>query len=110
MVATFKYLGRALTSLDDYCNVVVVKLRKAWKQWAGLSRILIPGGGEPLTYRNFYKTVFQETLLFGSETWVMKPRIGSNLGGPHHRVSLRLAGMQPRSTWWDSGNTHLCTW
>ena len=35
-------------------------------------------------------------LLFGSDTWVVTPRIGRTLGGFHHRMALRLAVMQPK--------------
>ena len=34
--------------------------------------------------------------LYGSETWVMSPRIGRTLGSFHHRVVHRLTGWQPR--------------
>ena len=44
---------------------------------------------------NFTRAVVQATLLFGSETWVMKPRIRRNLGGFHHRIYLCLVGMKP---------------
>ena len=39
----------------------------------------------------------KENLLPGAETWVMPPRVGSNLGGFHHRLVLRLENMHPRS-------------
>ena len=35
-------------------------------------------------------------MMYGSETWVMTPRIGRVLGGLHHRVAHRLMGRQPR--------------
>ena len=35
-------------------------------------------------------------IVFGSETWVVKPRIGKLLGGFHHRVAHRLTRQQPR--------------
>ena len=35
-------------------------------------------------------------IVFGSETWVVKPRIGRLLGGLHHRVAHRLTRQQPR--------------
>ena len=40
--------------------------------------------------------VVQEVLLYGSETWVMYPRIGRTLEGFHHRVSHRLRGRKKR--------------
>ena len=38
--------------------------------------------------------IVQATLLFGSEAWVINPRIGSTLRGFHHRVDCYLEGMQ----------------
>ena len=38
----------------------------------------------------------QEVLLYGSETWVMSPRIGSTLVRFHHRVARILMGNQPQ--------------
>ena len=43
----------------------------------------------------------QATILFGTETWVVSPRIGKTLGGLHHRVALWLALMRPR--WYMTG-------
>ena len=40
--------------------------------------------------------VFQAVLLYGSETWVMTPRIGSTLGIFHHRVARILTVRQLR--------------
>ena len=54
------------------------------------------GGSRPLDLQKFYKAVFQANLLFGSETWVVTPRIGRTLGGFHHRMAHRLAVMQPK--------------
>ena len=37
--------------------------------------------------------VVQSVLLFGSETWVLNPRLEKSLEGFHHRASLRMSGM-----------------
>ena len=39
--------------------------------------------------------VVQGAMVYGSDTWVMKPRISRFLGGFHHSVSHRLTGQQP---------------
>ena len=44
-------------------------------------RILGREGVYPCTSGTFYKAEVQVTLLFGSETRVMNPRIGRNLEG-----------------------------
>lgn len=46
--------------------------------------------------RNFYLTVVQAVLLFGSEMGVMSPFIGRTMGGFHHQIICRLIGSQPR--------------
>ena len=43
-----------------------------------------------------YVAVVQAVLLYWSETWVISPCIGRNLGGFHHRVDRRLTGRKPR--------------
>ena len=40
--------------------------------------------------------VVQEVLLYGSETWVMTPHIGSDLDGLQYRVYHRMTVWQPR--------------
>ena len=83
---------------DNGCPDVVANLRKSPKRLARLSRIIGQEGVDPHTSGNFYIAVVQAILIFGAETWVIYPRIGKTLGGLHHRVSRRLAGMHP---WWD---------
>ena len=53
------------------------------------------GGGQLMDLHKFSKAVIQANLLFGSETWVMTPRTGRNLGGFHHSVALFITGMNP---------------
>ena len=94
-VMTFKYLWMSLMASDDDWMSVVANLRKVRRQWARLSRILRREGGDPRRSGNFYKAVIQLSLLFDAETWVMSPSIGMTLGGFHHKVARRLAGMRP---------------
>ena len=90
-VEKFKYPGRVLKASDDDWPAVVGNLREARKRWARMSRILGWEGELPRTYGKFYK-------LFGTESWVMSPKIGRTLGGLHNRVDLRMANMQLRRT------------
>ena len=41
----------------------------------------------------FYAAVAQAVLLFGSETWVVTPRILKALEGFHHQVAQRISGL-----------------
>ena len=92
---SFKYIERFLTASYDDWPAMVVDLRKARSRWSQFYRLLRREGSKPPTSGTFYKAVVQETLLFGSETWVMSPRIGRNLSRFHHRVARRLEVMKP---------------
>ena len=47
----------------------------------------------------FYVSVVQSVLLFGSETWVITPRLENTLKGFHHKVVRRMAGMGTKRKW-----------
>ena len=46
----------------------------------------------------FLKEVTQLVLIFGSETWVVIPRIGKSLGGFQAQATRRLTGRLLRRT------------
>ena len=85
-----------MTTSDDDCPAVVGYLRKAQMKWDRLSRILGREGEKTQVSRIFFKSVVQAVLLFGSETWVMTPRMGRTLGGFQHRVDRQISGRQPQ--------------
>ena len=49
-------------------------------------------GADARTLGYIYLAVVQSVMIYGSETWVMTPRIGRVLGRSHHRGAIRLAG------------------
>ena len=53
-------------------------------------------GEDEQTLGQIYLEVVQSVMIYGSETWVMNPRIGRVLRGFDHRVDRRLMGGQPR--------------
>ena len=84
-----------MSEVFEYCDVVKINkkflhrvglLISRWK-WVRLFRILGWEGADPWTTGTLYKTVFQATILFGPETWVMKLSIRLTLIRFHHRVS-----------------------
>ena len=91
-VTSLKYIGRVLLAADNDWPVVVRNLRKARQKWAWLTRVLIREGADAWTSCQIYLTVVQLVLLYGSETWVMKPHIGRVLVRFHHRVERRMTG------------------
>ena len=93
---SFKYMGRLLTASDNNWSSVVKNLRKTRMKWAMFSRILGQEGANVWKSVTVYKAVVNEILLFGSETWMMTPRIRWTLRGFHHRVERCIAGMKPK--------------
>ena len=92
----FKYLVIIIMSSDGACPVVKSNLQKAWKNWAWIMMILEQEGSNKRVLGTFFKEVVQKVIIFGSDTWVMKPRTGRYLGGFQHRVDLWITGQQPQ--------------
>ena len=86
----FKYLGQVLTVADDNWPEVIGNLQKELKIWARLARILIREGAMPRGLEMLFNAVVQVVLLFGSETWVLTPRMGRYLGNFQNRVARRI--------------------
>ena len=95
-VTSFKYLGRVLTAADDDLPEVLGDLRKVRKSWSRMDMILRQEGVIPRVLGVFFKAVVKEVLLFGSNTWVLTPRMGRSLGSFHHRVSRWITGRQQK--------------
>ena len=88
-------MGRVLATEDNDWPSVVRNLRHARQKWARLTHILIREGSDAQTLGQIYLVVVQSLLIYGSDTWVLTPRMKRVLGGFHHRVDLRLTGRQP---------------
>ena len=93
-VTLFNYLIRVMTAGGDDWMAVASNLRKAWKSWLRITRILGREGADPRVSRMFFKVVFQAVFLFGSETWVLTPRMEHDLDSFWHRVVRRITGRQ----------------
>jgi hypothetical protein len=91
----FLYLGRKLSSSDDDWLNVIKNLAKARQRWARISSVLTREGATPQVSAMFYKAANQTVLLFGSETWVLTPRMLSKLEGFHQQIARRLTGRAP---------------
>ena len=44
----------------------------------------------------FFKAVVPEVILFGSEMWVLNPRMGHAQGSFQHSAARRITGTQPK--------------
>ena len=90
IVWSFKFLEIVLLAADDYCMVVIQYLTKAWAVWQRMSRILSWEGARPQVSGFFFKAGVQLLLLFGSDTWVVTPRMGQVIGGFQDQVAWQL--------------------
>ena len=60
--------------------------------WKRMTRILSREGAELQVSVFFFKAVVQDMLIFGSETWVVTPRMGRVMGDFQDQVAQRLTG------------------
>ena len=79
----FKYIGRQLDQLDDDWPAVLCNIRKERHVWDRLGKFLWREGVEPEFSEKFYRTVFQDVLLFESETRMFLTPIMQRLEGAH---------------------------
>ena len=92
MVTSFIYLGRVILAADDDWTAVVRKLSRARAVWKRMTRSLSREGAAPRVSSFFLKAVVQAVLLFGSDTWVVTPRMGEALGGFQVQLAIRMTG------------------
>ena len=79
MVISFKYLGRVISATYNNWPMVVSNLARAKTVWRRMSQILSREGATPRVSGFFFKDVIHAVLLFGAETWVFTPRMGTAL-------------------------------
>ena len=95
MVTSFRYLGRVILAADHNWSAVLQNLVKGVVVWRSMTSILRWEGVEPQVSGFFFKYVIQSVLLFGTETWVVTPRMGQFLGGFQDQVARRFTGWIP---------------
>ena len=92
-VSLFRYLGQTFPSTNNDCLAVERNLRRVQGKWGWLAKILGREAEDKRTTGRFYVTVVQAVLLFGSETWVLTPRLEKSLEGFHHGKARWMADM-----------------
>ena len=105
-VSLFRCLGQTLLSSDNNWPAVEQNLRRVQVKWRHLEKILGREGVDRRKVGRFYVVMVQVVLLFGSETWVLTPRLEKSLEGFHHRAVRRMASMGPKR---QRGGTWLYT-
>ena len=81
MVNSFIYVGRVILKADDNWTAVVRSLSLARSVCSSMTRILSRERAVMWVSVLFFKAVVQAVLLFGSETSVVTPCMGKDLGG-----------------------------
>ena len=81
MLTSFKYVGRVISATDGNWPAVVSNLARAKSVWRRMLLILSREGVTARVSGFFLKAVIQEVLLFGAETWVVTPCMGTAMGG-----------------------------
>ena len=95
-VTSFKYLGHVMTTGDDDWTTVAGNLRRYHKSWTHMNMILVEEGADPKISGLFFKAFVQVVILFGSEMWVLNPRMERALRIFQHRVVRQITGRQKR--------------
>ena len=80
---------------DNDCPAVVRNFARAKTVGRRMSWILSREGATPWVSGSFFKAVIQAVLLFGEETWVVTPQMGTALGGVQTQVVRLLTGQLP---------------
>ena len=78
---------------DDDTQAVRDNLKKAWRIWARISRVLWVENASPRVCGMFYKGTVQSMLLFGSETWCLAPSTLKSLEDFHVKAARSMTGM-----------------
>ena len=73
-VSNFRYLGHVLCEDDSDDMAANTRLHLAKRVWGRFSHLLQADGASIETMGRFYRTIIQQTLLFGSATWVLTAR------------------------------------
>ena len=66
---------------DDHWPAVVITLAWVNTVWRRMLRIISREVATHQVSGFFFKDMIQALMLFGAETWVITPRIGTALGG-----------------------------
>ena len=86
-VPSFRYLGRILSNDDSDDLAVYARKQKAACVWGRFRVLLQIEGASVETMCRFYRTIIQQVLLFGSETWVLSARALATLERFHARCA-----------------------
>ena len=78
-VDSFNYIGRILHRSEANWTAVLKNIQKARQVWGSLGKLLRWEDVDLIVLEKFYRTVVEEVLLFGAETWVMMTGMSQKL-------------------------------
>ena len=77
---------------------IEANIRKAYKQWKSISKILKREGANSACMARFYITVVQAVLLYGAESWTITRRNMIKLQSFHNRAIRYMTGQHIRKS------------
>ena len=86
----FKYLGRVVSDDDDDSLAIEANLKKAKAKWAIFKKLLTRETASRRVMGYFYKAIVQSVLLYGAETWVLRPAHLRKLRSFHRNAARYL--------------------
>ena len=89
----FPYLGQMSAYNNSNSAAVYLNLRKAWRRWGMVARVLERKGETVQDREEMYKAVAQLVLLYFSKIWVVTGDMLKFLAGFHHWAARRITVM-----------------
>ena len=74
-VTKFKYLGRVVSDDDNYAVAIGTNLKNARTQWVIFKKPLTTECASRRVVGHLYKAIVQLVLIYGSESWILSPRM-----------------------------------
>ena len=93
----FPYQEGVITYNNSDWVAVYLNLRKSWRSWGMLERLVQRMVRTVWDQGAIYKAVLQLVLLYVRKTWVMTGKIIKILMAFHHQVAQRVTGMMAKS-------------
>ena len=83
----FPYLGRMIAYNNSDWAEVYLNLRKSWRRWGMVARVIKRTGAIVRARRSVYKAVAYLVLLYGNKSCVVTGDMLEVLAGFHHWVA-----------------------
>ena len=78
---------------DNDWDEVYLKLRKSWRRWGMIARVLERTGAMVRAWGDIYKKVAQSVLHYKSMSWVVTGEMLKVVTALNHRAARQITGM-----------------